>query len=59
MRAKPPATPPADQKPIELGSKDDFQLAQALAFFKGEPLKGVQQPTVANTKPTGATPKAN
>jgi len=55
-RAKPPATPPADQKPIELGSKDDFQLAQALAYFKGEPLKGVQQPTVANTKPTGAAP---
>jgi len=61
-RAKPAATPaaPGEQpKPVELGSKDDFQLAQAIAFFKGEPLKGVQQPTVANTKPTGATPKAN
>jgi carboxyl-terminal processing protease len=60
-RAKPaPTTPPAaDQKPVELGSKDDFQLAQAIAHLKGEPMKGVQQPTVANTKPTGATSKPN
>jgi carboxyl-terminal processing protease len=62
-RAKPaaPAAPvvPGEQKPTELGSKDDFQLAQALAHLKGEPLKGVQQPTVANTKPTGATTKPN
>lgn len=49
----------ATQKPVELGSKDDFQLAQVIAYFKGEPMKGVQQPTVANTKPTGASPKTN
>ncbi|HYG56085.1 MAG TPA: S41 family peptidase [Burkholderiales bacterium] len=49
-RAKPPATPPADQKPTELGSKDDFQLQQAIAFLKGEPVKAVS-PTVAATTP--------
>ena len=44
-----PATPPADQKPTELGSKDDFQLQQAIAFLKGEPVKQ-QSPTVAQSK---------
>jgi len=52
--AKPVATPAAatsePPKPIELGSKDDFQLMQSLAFLKGEPLKG-QTPSVAQTKP--------
>ncbi len=49
--AKPaaPAAPPAPAKPLELGSKDDFQLQQAVAFLKGEPVKGV--PSVAQTKP--------
>jgi len=58
-RAK-PAAPlvPGEQKPIELGSKDDFQLAQALAYLKGEPVKG-QPPTLANTKPVGASSKPN
>ena len=37
-------------KPIELGSKEDFQLAQSIAFLKGEPLKG-QTPSVAQSKP--------
>jgi hypothetical protein len=37
-------------KPIEIGSKDDFQLAQAIAFLKGEPVKG-QTPPVAQSKP--------
>jgi carboxyl-terminal processing protease len=50
QRAKPAATPPADQKPVELGSKDDFQLSQALAFLKGQPVQS-QSPTVAQTKP--------
>ncbi len=50
QRAKPAPTPPADQKPVELGSKDDFQLSQALAFLKGEPVQ-TQSPTVAQTKP--------
>ena len=40
----------ADLKPTELGSKDDFQLSQALAFLKGEPVKQ-QAPTVAQSKP--------
>src|SRR6266446_2630414 len=46
-RAKPaapaPAAPgvvPGEQKPVELGSKDDFQLSQAIAYLKGEPVKG-------------------
>jgi carboxyl-terminal processing protease len=48
-RAKPAApTPPAEQKPTEMGSKDDFQLAQAIAFLKGEPVKS-QSPTVAQS----------
>jgi carboxyl-terminal processing protease len=50
QRAKPAPAPPADQKPVELGSKDDFQLSQALAFLKGEPVK-TQSPTVAQNKP--------
>ena len=54
-QAKPAPTPQAaatsePPKPIELGSKDDFQLAQAIAFLKGEPVKG-QTPSVAQTKP--------
>src|SRR5688500_1951122 len=55
-RAKPaPVTPgvvPGETKPTELGSKDDFQLQQALAFLKGEPVK--QPPTVAATKPAAS-----
>jgi carboxyl-terminal processing protease len=47
-RTKPPATP-AEIKPTELGSKDDFQLSQAIAFLKGEPVKS-QSPTVAQNK---------
>jgi carboxyl-terminal processing protease len=47
-RTKPPATP-AETKPTELGSKDDFQLSQAVAFLKGEPVK-TQSPTVAQTE---------
>ena len=42
---------PALEKPIELGSKDDFQLKQALAFLKGEPVKGQPSKTVAQGKP--------
>ncbi|HYT48453.1 MAG TPA: peptidase S41, partial [Burkholderiales bacterium] len=50
-RAKPvPQVVPGEQKPVELGSKDDFQLSQALAFLKGEPVKS-QSPTVAQNKP--------
>ena len=52
-RAKPAAPVPGDQaqqRPVELGSKDDFQLQQAIAFLKGEPVKGLQ-PSVAGTKP--------
>jgi len=45
-----PAPTPAETKPVELGSKDDFQLSQAVAFLKGEPVKS-QSPTVAQTDP--------
>jgi carboxyl-terminal processing protease len=54
-RAKPaaPAAPSStEMKPTEMGSKDDFQLQQAVAFLKGEPVKS-QSPTVAQTE----TPK--
>jgi carboxyl-terminal processing protease len=53
-RTKPPATP-AETKPTELGSKDDFQLSQAIAFLKGEPVKS-QSPTVAQSEAPKAKP---
>jgi carboxyl-terminal processing protease len=52
---KPAAAPgvvPGEVKPTELGSKDDFQLQQAIAYLKGEPVK--QPPSVAATKPAAA-----
>ncbi|MFL6574179.1 MAG: S41 family peptidase [Burkholderiales bacterium] len=54
QRAKPtpPGVVPGEQKPTELGSKDDFQLTQAIAYLKGEPVK--QPPSVAATKPAAA-----
>jgi carboxyl-terminal processing protease len=61
MKPAAPAAPgvvPGEQKPVELGSKDDFQLSQAIAYLKGEPIKG-QPPTLANTKPIGASAKPN
>jgi carboxyl-terminal processing protease len=53
-RAKPaplqPGVVPGETKPVELGSKEDFQLQQAVAHLKGEPVKAVS-PTVAQNKP--------
>ena len=46
-----PSAAPVEQKPVELGSKDDFQLTQALAYLKGEPVKG-EAPAVAQSKPS-------
>jgi len=48
-----PAVPVPPAKPIEFGSKDDFQLAQALAFLKGEPVQGQPSKTVAQGKSGG------
>jgi carboxyl-terminal processing protease len=48
-KPQPPAAP--DMKPVELGSKEDFQLQQAIAHLKGEPVKAVS-PTVAQNKTT-------
>jgi carboxyl-terminal processing protease len=45
-----PAAAPEPPKPLELGSKDDFQLQQALAFLKGEPVKGQPAKAVAESK---------
>jgi carboxyl-terminal processing protease len=51
-RVKPqPGVSPAEMKPVELGSKEDFQLQQAIAHLKGEPVKAVS-PTVAQNKTT-------
>jgi len=54
-KAKPaplqPGVVPGEVKPIELGSKEDFQLQQAIAHLKGEPVKAVS-PTVAENKVT-------
>src|SRR5919205_1808350 len=46
-----PAPTPAELKPIDFGSKDDFQLSQAIAFLKGEPVKS-QAPTIAQSTKT-------
>ncbi len=56
-RSKPPASP-SEVKPTELGSKDDFQLTQAIAFLKGEPVKS-QSPTVAQSDTPKPTNKPN
>jgi carboxyl-terminal processing protease len=45
-----PGAPAELPKPIELGSKDDFQLAQALAYLKGQPVQGKPPATVAENK---------
>jgi carboxyl-terminal processing protease len=54
-KAKPapiqPGVVPGETKPVELGSKEDFQLQQAIAHLKGEPVKAVS-PTVAQNKST-------
>jgi len=61
-RAKPaaavPAAPAEPPKPLELGSKDDFQLAQAIAHLKGEPVKAQPSKAVADAKDSveAATP---
>jgi carboxyl-terminal processing protease len=56
QRAKPPTS--AEQKQTELGSKDDFQLQQALAFLKGQPVQQ-QSPTIAQQQPSAVTTKPN
>jgi carboxyl-terminal processing protease len=52
-KAKPEGKPSDDLKikPVELGSKDDFQLIQAINHLKGEPVKGQPPKTVAEAKP--------
>ena len=50
-RVKPAATLPGElPKPLEMGSKEDFQLAQALNFLKGAPVLGQPSKAVAETK---------
>ncbi|HUQ76909.1 MAG TPA: S41 family peptidase, partial [Burkholderiales bacterium] len=53
-----PAPSPAEQKQTDFGSKEDFQLSQAIAFLKGEPVKS-QAPTVAQQEPARSTTKPN
>ena len=53
-KSKPSTQDDPAKKPIELGSKDDFQLMQALAHLKGEPVKGQPPKTIAaETKAPG------
>ena len=40
-------------KPLELGTKDDFQLMQAIAFLKGESVQTKPSNDVAKTEPRG------
>jgi carboxyl-terminal processing protease len=44
------ASPAEIGKPVEFGSKEDFQLEQALNFLKGMPVQN-QPPKVAQSKP--------
>ena len=59
-RAKPaaPGAAPAGEaaKPIELGTKDDFQLQQALAYLRGEPVKAATPPPSSAAAPAPAKP---
>jgi carboxyl-terminal processing protease len=53
-KARPTTPDDPAKKPIELGSKDDFQLMQALAHLKGEPVLGQPPKTIAaETKAPG------
>ena len=55
-KAKPaPSTPGEPQKPIELGSKEDFQLAQAINYLKGAPVVKSPPPPIAENKPAATT----
>ena len=51
-RVQPAPAAPATElpKPIELGSKDDFQLAQALNFLQGKAVQGEPSKAVAENK---------
>src|SRR5512135_1313600 len=44
------AKPAAAAKPVEFGAKDDFQLEQAVAYLKGQPVLGQPSKTVAQRK---------
>ena len=50
----PPVAPATPAKPVEFGSKDDFQLGQAVAFLKGEPVQGQPSKTVAQQVKSGS-----
>jgi len=51
-KPKPEDGPAAERmKPLELGTKDDFQLVQALAYLKGEPVQSKPSGNVAQTEP--------
>lgn len=48
------------RKPIELGSKDDFQLNQALHYLKGQPVQLAKAKVIENKKePTINDPEPN
>ncbi len=58
IRPKPVTPSAAEQKPTELGSKDDFQLQQAVAFLKGQPVQQTA-PTIAQQQPATTASKPN
>jgi carboxyl-terminal processing protease len=49
----PAVTPEQLRTPLEMGSKDDFQLYQALAHLKGQPVLSKPSATVAENKKGG------
>jgi carboxyl-terminal processing protease len=38
------------RKPLEYGSKEDFQLGQALAYLKGQPVQTSKSAKIENKK---------
>jgi carboxyl-terminal processing protease len=51
-KPKPGEEPAAERmKPLQLGTKDDFQLVQAIAYLKGEPVHSKPSGNVAQTAP--------
>jgi carboxyl-terminal processing protease len=47
------------QKPFEFGSKDDFQLAQAIRHFKGQPVQVARADTAASKAEQKSAAKAD
>jgi carboxyl-terminal processing protease len=50
---------PAERKPIEFGSAEDFQLQQALNLLRGQPVQTLKKDEVAGAESTKVSTKAS